>query len=150
MVVCIRDLLVMGLVGVLIVVLGIGISLVGFLLMLFGALLSGEEDRENRVEGGGVLIIGPIPIVFGTSRRIEVTINRATSRERINRTPPAGPEPKQSGTKNRTTQNPVDTLVADAEDSKIASKTPTIDIAIPATKSRKPMRVRLLIPSPRG
>ncbi len=56
-------------VGVLIVVLGIAISLVGFLLMLFGALLSGEEDRENRVEGGGVLIIGPIPIVFGTSRR---------------------------------------------------------------------------------
>ncbi|MGC9121973.1 MAG: TIGR00304 family membrane protein [Thermogladius sp.] len=59
----------MGLVGVLIVVLGIAISLVGFLLMLFGALLSGEEDRGNRVEGGGVLIIGPVPIVFGTSRR---------------------------------------------------------------------------------
>ncbi|MGC9012192.1 MAG: TIGR00304 family membrane protein [Thermogladius sp.] len=59
----------MGLVGVLIVVLGMAISLVGFLLMLFGALLSGEEDREDRVEGGGVLIIGPIPIVFGTSRR---------------------------------------------------------------------------------
>jgi uncharacterized protein (TIGR00304 family) len=37
--------------------------------MLFGALLSGEEDRGSRVEGGGVLIIGPIPIVFGTSRR---------------------------------------------------------------------------------
>ncbi|WP_428724687.1 TIGR00304 family membrane protein [Thermogladius sp.] len=69
MVICIRDLLVMGLVGVLIVVLGMAISLVGFLLMLFGALLSGEEDREDRVEGGGVLIIGPIPIVFGTSRR---------------------------------------------------------------------------------
>ncbi|WP_434730986.1 DUF131 domain-containing protein [Thermogladius sp. KZ2Tp1] len=69
MVVCIRDLLVMGLVGVLIVVLGIAISLVGFLLMLFGALLSGEEERKNRAEGGGVLIIGPIPIVFGTSRR---------------------------------------------------------------------------------
>ncbi|AFK51816.1 hypothetical protein TCELL_1394 [Thermogladius calderae 1633] len=59
----------MGVVGVFIVVLGIAISLVGFLLMLFGALLSGEEDRGNRVEGGGVLIIGPIPIVFGTSRR---------------------------------------------------------------------------------
>ncbi|AFK51817.1 hypothetical protein TCELL_1395 [Thermogladius calderae 1633] len=85
-----------------------------------------------------------------TSRRVEVTINKATSREMTNRTPPAGPEPKQIGTKNSTTQNPVDTLVADVEDSKITSKTPTIDIAIPATKSRKPMRVRPLIPSPRG
>jgi len=45
---------------------GIALILIGFLLVLIGTLISafGEGD----VEGGGVIMIGPIPIVFGTGR----------------------------------------------------------------------------------
>ena len=45
---------------------GIILILLGFLLVFVGTLVSalGEGD----VEGGGVIMIGPIPIVFGTSR----------------------------------------------------------------------------------
>ncbi len=29
-----------------------------------------DEETKRRIEAGGVIIIGPIPIVFGTSKRI--------------------------------------------------------------------------------
>jgi len=57
---------------------------VGFLLVFFDILITAfrairrsggesEEGREEkeRTEAGGVIFIGPIPIIFGTSRRIE-------------------------------------------------------------------------------
>jgi len=28
-----------------------------------------EEDGERRVRGGGVIVIGPVPIVFGTDKQ---------------------------------------------------------------------------------
>ena len=48
---------------------------IAFLLIVCGIallLLSTvkREGREVRVEGGGVIIVGPLPIVFGTSERI--------------------------------------------------------------------------------
>jgi len=46
---------------------GIVLMLIGFLLVFVGALLSAFEGGGD-VEGGGVIMIGPIPIVFGTSR----------------------------------------------------------------------------------
>jgi len=66
----------------------VGLSLllifVGFLLVFFDVLItafrairrSGRESEEGReekerTEAGGVIFIGPIPIIFGTSRRIE-------------------------------------------------------------------------------
>ncbi|MGC8932892.1 MAG: TIGR00304 family membrane protein [Candidatus Methanodesulfokora sp.] len=39
----------------------------GMLLLLLQALKEGEKGK---VEGGGVLVIGPFPIVFGTNQRI--------------------------------------------------------------------------------
>mgnify|MGYP003882005631 CR=1 FL=1 len=39
--------------------------LAGFLLLLFGAVKGAE-----RAEGGGVILIGPFPIAFGTSEGI--------------------------------------------------------------------------------
>lgn len=48
--------------------------LVGMLLIFIGALReaarSEEEKREGKAEAGGVVLVGPIPIVFGTSERI--------------------------------------------------------------------------------
>jgi uncharacterized protein (TIGR00304 family) len=46
---------------------GFIISLIGLLLIVL-SLISGEREEE-RVEGGGILIVGPLPIVFGSSRK---------------------------------------------------------------------------------
>ncbi|NJE30188.1 DUF131 domain-containing protein [Thermococcus sp. 18S1] len=46
---------------------GMALIFIGFLLVFIGTLVSalgGEAD----VEGGGVIMIGPIPIIFGTSK----------------------------------------------------------------------------------
>ncbi|WP_457742207.1 TIGR00304 family membrane protein [Thermococcus sp.] len=46
---------------------GIVLILIGFLLVFIGTLVSAFSG-ESEVQGGGVIMIGPIPIVFGTSR----------------------------------------------------------------------------------
>ena len=46
---------------------GMGLILLGFILMFIGILISSTQG-EGDVEGGGVIMIGPVPIVFGTSR----------------------------------------------------------------------------------
>ncbi|NYR14960.1 DUF131 domain-containing protein [Pyrobaculum arsenaticum] len=44
----------------------------GFFLIVLALLLSAlrGSGEEGRVEAGGVVLIGPVPIVFGTSERI--------------------------------------------------------------------------------
>lgn len=41
-------------------------------LLIFLSSLSSEEHKpgEKHVEGGGVIVIGPLPVVIGTSERI--------------------------------------------------------------------------------
>jgi len=48
---------------------GIGVLLVlaGLVLALFVAVAAGTRGR---VRGGGLVLVGPIPIMFGTDRRI--------------------------------------------------------------------------------
>ncbi len=51
---------------------GIAIILVGFLVVFAAAAMSGgskEEGRRAGVKGGGVVMIGPIPIVFGSDAK---------------------------------------------------------------------------------
>jgi len=48
-------------------VVGMVLVLVGLFLIMLSALLS-----EGEVEAGGVIMIGPIPIVFGTGRAVIV------------------------------------------------------------------------------
>lgn len=45
------------------------VMLAGVLLMVLSALGGGRE-AEGRVEGGAVVVIGPVPIVLGTSERV--------------------------------------------------------------------------------
>lgn len=45
--------------------LGILLIFIGFFIMMLAIALS---VKESKVEGGGVVLIGPIPIVFGTSK----------------------------------------------------------------------------------
>ncbi len=51
---------------------GLGVALIflGFMLVFLGVFLGALSGSMGKVEGGGVVMIGPIPIIFGTSERI--------------------------------------------------------------------------------
>ena len=51
-------------------VIGIVIIFIGFLVLFIGMFSS--TRKEGNVEAGGVIIIGPIPIVFGSSKNISL------------------------------------------------------------------------------
>jgi uncharacterized protein (TIGR00304 family) len=55
------------------VLIGIGMILVGFLVVFLAAAMSGRSSdqgkEQNEVRGGGVIMIGPIPIVFGSDAK---------------------------------------------------------------------------------
>ncbi len=51
------------------VAIGIILALIGILLIFLSALIA-QEKPEGRVEGGAVVVIGPLPLVFGTSERV--------------------------------------------------------------------------------
>ncbi len=53
-------------------IIGVLLVLIGFILLIIGLLR--ESSRETRVEGGGVIIVGPIPIVFGSSQRVSMLL----------------------------------------------------------------------------
>ncbi|ALM76156.1 hypothetical protein TBCH5v1_2260 [Thermococcus barophilus] len=53
--------------GELLIIAGIAMIFIGFLLVFIGTLMT-AAGGEAEVEGGGVIMIGPIPIVFGTQR----------------------------------------------------------------------------------
>jgi uncharacterized protein (TIGR00304 family) len=51
---------------------GIIIFISGIILIFIGIILSslGGADRgETKVEGGGVVLVGPVPIIFGTNAK---------------------------------------------------------------------------------
>ena len=51
--------------------LGVGLILLGFALTFIAMIwlvLSGAKGGGGKVRGGGAVIIGPIPIVFGTDK----------------------------------------------------------------------------------
>lgn len=47
---------------------GIILIFVGFFLVFLGTMLSAVSSEGTDVESGGVIMIGPIPIVFGSQR----------------------------------------------------------------------------------
>jgi uncharacterized protein (TIGR00304 family) len=55
------------------VLIGIAVILVGFLVVFISLMMasrsSNNGERRTEVKGGGVILIGPIPIVFGTDAR---------------------------------------------------------------------------------
>lgn len=55
------------------IIAGFILIFVGVALIFLGSLMSAlrtPSEGEAKVEGGGVIFIGPIPIVFGTSKQI--------------------------------------------------------------------------------
>jgi len=52
---------------------GFALIVVG-LAAVFGGTLLASKDGKTDVRGGGVIFLGPIPIVFGTDKRSAVTV----------------------------------------------------------------------------
>lgn len=57
---------------------GMMLIILGFFLVAFGIMSSAKESTgleecqetgEVKVKGGGVILIGPVPVVFGTDKR---------------------------------------------------------------------------------
>jgi uncharacterized protein (TIGR00304 family) len=56
------------------VLIGVAIILAGFLvvflaMMMMSAKTPEEGERQTQVKGGGVILIGPIPIIFGSDAK---------------------------------------------------------------------------------
>jgi len=57
------------------VIVGVAVAMAGFLVIFLATVLASrseaqdEEGKGARVKGGGVIMIGPIPIVFGTDAK---------------------------------------------------------------------------------
>ena len=50
---------------------GIFVIIIGFVILIMGLMTSHIKDTEvkdTEVRGGGVILIGPIPIIWGTDR----------------------------------------------------------------------------------
>ena len=54
--------------GEILIFTGIILMFIGFFLVFLGTMLSAVSSEGTDVESGGVIMIGPIPIVFGTQR----------------------------------------------------------------------------------
>jgi len=53
---------------------GITLILIGMAVIIAATLLSalGQQPSQQKVEAGGVIMIGPVPIIFGTSWRMAI------------------------------------------------------------------------------
>ncbi len=58
------------------ILMGITLIILGFFLEVFGMMRSVRESEEEgyphykeKVKGGGVILIGPVPVIFGTDKK---------------------------------------------------------------------------------
>lgn len=60
--------------GNILITLGIILVIVGILVLVAGTFLqiTNKPDEKGKVEGGAVIMIGPIPIGFGTSKEMMI------------------------------------------------------------------------------
>jgi len=54
---------------------GVLLMIIGFLLLVLSSFIeTASRAEESRVEAGGVIIVGPIPLVLATSTRIALIL----------------------------------------------------------------------------
>jgi len=56
---------------ILMIMIGIILMFIGFIILLLESI---SKTHSGRCEAGGVVIIGPLPIVFGSSTRVTVIV----------------------------------------------------------------------------
>ena len=55
--------------------LGIALIFIGSLIIIIAVILISVSDaRKGKVKGGGAILIGPIPIIFGTDKKSLKTV----------------------------------------------------------------------------
>ncbi len=58
--------------GILLIILGfflVAIGMMRYVRESAGLEDRGQETRDVKIKGGGVILIGPVPVVFGTDKR---------------------------------------------------------------------------------
>lgn len=60
--------------GIDIVSLGVILVFIGIALMAIGMIFQAVKSKEAEVRGGGVILIGPFPIVFGSDAEAVKTV----------------------------------------------------------------------------
>ena len=66
--------------SILLISAGMLLIMLGFLLVIFGSMGSMFEDRgedgapKTEVKGGGIIMLGPIPIIFGSDNKSTQTL----------------------------------------------------------------------------
>ncbi len=59
--------------GSTIIIAGIIIIFIGFILIFIGTALQSNASKNTEVKTGGIILIGPIPIIFGKDKGFIVT-----------------------------------------------------------------------------
>ena len=57
-----------------IIIAGIIAIFIGFILIFIGTILQGTASKTGEVKTGGVILIGPIPIIFGNDTGSIITV----------------------------------------------------------------------------
>ncbi|MBU4535613.1 MAG: TIGR00304 family protein [Euryarchaeota archaeon] len=59
--------------GFLVVLLGISLIIIGTILQSASSNNSQANESSTEIKTGGVILIGPIPIIFGSDKRMAIT-----------------------------------------------------------------------------
>ncbi|MGC9516270.1 MAG: TIGR00304 family membrane protein [Methanomicrobiales archaeon] len=53
-------------------ILGIIVIFIGIIIIFAGTALQSTNSKEGNVKAGGVIMIGPVPIIFGTDKSFTI------------------------------------------------------------------------------
>jgi len=58
--------------GSFLVIAGVAVIFIGMIMILAGTALQSTSSKNETVKTGGVILIGPIPIIFGTDKSFTI------------------------------------------------------------------------------
>ena len=58
--------------GSFLVIAGVAVIFIGMIMILAGTALQNTSSKNETVKTGGVILIGPIPIIFGTDKSFTI------------------------------------------------------------------------------
>ncbi len=57
-------------IGIVLILIGFGVAFIAMILLV----LSSAKGGKSKIRGGGAVIIGPVPVIFGTDKELVKTI----------------------------------------------------------------------------